>query len=281
MIVADTDGGEAVGGANRGITTQDLRARWNEAVRELATRGIAVTNPDNALEGALSIRYKKPMQAGTTAFAPPTPLFDMLGSRRQCAKFTTALLTLFATALPSKVPLPALRAPHLYFEVFIFSHSREHFRSPFPARTAPRALRSCLRRHRECREFDGSLVRNEVYVFLDVVWLARVLKPLLNHKDEESHNGSVKLGDTGDTCITLHDSLDIASWGRLKGEGILEPRLAQAMWPAGLSGYALPTLLSLVLAFLLGSDPTGELVVLLRLKTGRPARGGQVMDTFR
>ncbi|CAN0426745.1 unnamed protein product, partial [Scytosiphon promiscuus] len=74
-----------------------------------------------------------------------------------------------------------------------------------------------------------------MFVFLDVVWLARVLKPLLNHKDQESYNGSVKLGDTGDACITLRDPLDIALWNRLKGEGILEPRLAQAMWPAGLS----------------------------------------------
>lgn len=136
-------------------------------------------------------------------------------------------------------------------------------------------------RRRACREFDGSLVRHEMFVFLDVVWLARVLKPLLNHKDEESYNGSVKLGDTGDTCITLRDPLDIASWCRLKGEGILEPRLAQAMWPAGLSEYVLPTLLSLGLAFSLGNDPAGGLVVLLRLKSGRPARVGKVMDTFR
>ncbi|CAN0256450.1 unnamed protein product, partial [Scytosiphon promiscuus] len=103
---ADTDGGAAVGGVYHGITMEELRAKWNETVRELAKRGIAVTNPENALEGALSIR-----------------------------------------------------------------------------------------------EFDGSLVRHEMFIFLDVVWLARVLKPLLNHKDEESYNGSVKLGDTGDTCI--------------------------------------------------------------------------------
>lgn len=87
MIVrklADTDGGEAVelaeakGGAYHGITMKELRAKWNETVRELAKRDISVTNPENALEGALSIRYNKPMQAGTTVFASPTPLFDML-----------------------------------------------------------------------------------------------------------------------------------------------------------------------------------------------------------
>ncbi|CAN0303665.1 unnamed protein product [Ectocarpus sp. 6 AP-2014] len=53
------------------------------------------------------------------------------------------------------------------------------------------------------------------------------------------------------------------------------------MWPAGLSEYVLPTLLSLGLAFSLGNDPAGGLVVLLRLKSGRPARVGRVMDTFR
>ncbi|CAN0189484.1 unnamed protein product [Scytosiphon promiscuus] len=183
---ADTDGGETVGGVYHGITMEELRAKWNETVRELAKRGIAVTNPENALEGALSIR-----------------------------------------------------------------------------------------------EFDGSLVRHEMFVFLDVVWLARVLKPLLNHKDQESYNGSVKLGDTGDTCITLRDPLHIALWNRLKEEGILEPRLAQAMWPAGLSEYVLPTLLSPGLAFSLGDDPAGGLVVSLRLKSVRPARVGKVMDTFR
>lgn len=144
----------------------------------------------------------------------------------------------------------------------------------------PRVL-SMPPRHHAPREFDGSLVRHEMYVFLDVVWLARVLKPLLNHKAQESYNGSVKLGDTGDTCITLRNQVHIALWGRLKGEGILEPTLAQAMWPAGLSEYVLPTLVSLGLAFSLGNDPAGGLVVLLRLKSGRPARVGIVMDTFR
>lgn len=119
-----------------------------------------------------------------------------------------------------------------------------------------------------------------MFVFLDVHWLARVLKPLLNHK-EKSFDGSVKLGDAGETRITLRDPLEIVSWGRLKDEGILEPRLAQAMWPAGLSEYVLPTLLSLGLMFSLGNDPAAGLVVLLRLKSRRPARVGKVMDTFR
>lgn len=90
----------------------------------------------------------------------------------------------------------------------------------------------------------------------------------------------MKLGDTSDTQITLDDPGDIASWGRLKGEGILEPRLAKAMWPAGLSEYVLPTLGFLGLTFPLEKDPAGGLVVLLRLKPERPLRVGKVIDTF-
>lgn len=132
-----------------------------------------------------------------------------------------------------------------------------------------------------CRDFDGSLVRHDTFVFLDVVWLARILKPLLNHKDQQTFDGLAKLGDTGDACIiTLHDSSDIASWRRLKREGILEPRLAHAMWPAGLSNYVLPTLLSLGLTFPLENDPCGGLAVLLRLSSDRPARVGNVTDAF-
>ncbi|CAB1113826.1 unnamed protein product [Ectocarpus sp. CCAP 1310/34] len=72
-------------------------------------------------------------------------------------------------------------------------------------------------------------------VFLDFVWLARILKPFLNHKDQVTYDGLVRLGDTGDVRITLHDQSDIASLDRLKDEGVLEPRLANAIWPSGLS----------------------------------------------
>ncbi|CAM9482299.1 unnamed protein product, partial [Ectocarpus sp. 13 AM-2016] len=130
------------------------------------------------------------------------------------------------------------------------------------------------------REFNGSLVRHEKFVFLDVVWLARILKPLLNHKDQRTFDGLVKLGDTGDTRITLDDSSDIASWGRLKIEGVLEPRLAYAMWPDGLSEYVLPTLVSLGLTFPLEGDPDDGMVVLLRLEPNRPESVGEVIDTF-
>lgn len=59
----DTDEGEAVEmakskeGVYHKITVEELEAKWQETVRELAKRGITITNPEHALEGALSIRY--------------------------------------------------------------------------------------------------------------------------------------------------------------------------------------------------------------------------------
>ncbi|CAM9168233.1 unnamed protein product [Hapterophycus canaliculatus] len=139
-------------------------------------------------------------------------------------------------------------------------------------------------RHEEPRsmEFDGSLVRHGKFIFLDVVWLAKILKPLLNHKYMETFDGSIKLhvGDTSDTWITLEDAMDIASWQRLKSEGILEARLAHALWPTGLAEYVLPTLQLLDLAFPLAKDPAGSLVVLLRLNPERPVHVGKVIDKF-
>ncbi|CAM9526964.1 unnamed protein product [Ectocarpus sp. 4 AP-2014] len=170
----------------QGITVEELRAKWQETVLELEQKGLAISNAEHALEGALSIR-----------------------------------------------------------------------------------------------EIDGSLVRHDTFVFLDVVWLAKILKPLLNHKDEEVFDGSVKLGDAGDARTTLDAPSDIVSWHRLKREGILEPRLAQVIWPAGLSEYVLPTLASLDLTFPLENDPAEGLVVLLRLKPGRPKHVRYVVDTFR
>lgn len=61
--LADNPGGKAADaaepkqGAYGGITVEELSSKWKEAVRELATRGVAVTNEKSALEGALTIRY--------------------------------------------------------------------------------------------------------------------------------------------------------------------------------------------------------------------------------
>ena len=127
------------------------------------------------------------------------------------------------------------------------------------------------------REHEGSLVRHAAYVFLDVTWLAKILKPLLNHRDtEDSLRGSLSLGDTG---ITLSDD-DIAFWKRFKETGILKPQLARALWPDGLSDYVLPTLKSLSLAHQLDDDVSEGLVVLLRLGEERPPDVGRELDHF-
>ena len=129
------------------------------------------------------------------------------------------------------------------------------------------------------REYEGSLVRHETYVFLDVTWLAKILKPLLNHKDEEvPFSGSLSLGDTG---ITLDGVEDIASWTRFRQTGVLEPELAGVLWPGGLCDYVLPTLDRLGLTHPLNGHFAEGLVVLLRLGEERPARVGKELDEFR
>ncbi|CAM9271684.1 unnamed protein product, partial [Ectocarpus sp. 13 AM-2016] len=40
----------------QGITFEELKTKWQEIVDELRRNGITVTNMENALEGALSIR---------------------------------------------------------------------------------------------------------------------------------------------------------------------------------------------------------------------------------
>lgn len=122
------------------------------------------------------------------------------------------------------------------------------------------------------------MVRHEAYIFLDVTWLAKILKPLLNHRDTEDPFGGVSLGDTD---IRLDDNRHIASWKRLKEEGVLEPALARVLWPHGLSDYVLPTLEALGLTHPLDCDSAGGLVVLLRLGLDRPRSVGEELDDFR
>jgi len=132
---------------------------------------------------------------------------------------------------------------------------------------------------RACREHEGSLVRHEIYVFLDVTWLAKILKPLLNHRDTEDFDGSLSLGDTG---ITLEGDAHISSWSRFKENGILEMTLARVvLWPDGLSDYVLPTLESLGLAHPIDGDPAQRLGVLVRLGEERPPDVGEELDDFR
>eukprot|EP00903_Cladosiphon_okamuranus_P006370 g6237.t1 len=117
------------------------------------------------------------------------------------------------------------------------------------------------------REHQGSLVRHDIYVYLDVTWLANILKPLLNHKDKEDPFGRLSLDDTG---ILLKDEEHIVSWKRLKNNGILEPSLASVFWPDGLCDYVLPTLYSLGLIHPLDDNSAKGSVVLLRLGKERP-----------
>lgn len=121
-------------------------------------------------------------------------------------------------------------------------------------------------------------MRHETYVFLDVTWLAQILKPLLNHREDVNFGGSLSLGDTG---IVLEDEEHILSWKRLKEAAVLEPSLAKVLWPDGLSEYVLPTLDSLGLAHPLDGDPADGLVVPLRLGEERPDGAGKELDDFR
>ena len=129
------------------------------------------------------------------------------------------------------------------------------------------------------REHEGSVVRHDTYVFLDVTWLAKILKPLLNHRDDEDpFSGRLSLGDTG---ITLENEDQIACWSRLKEDGILKPALAKVLWPGGLCDYVLPTLDLLGLTHPLDGDVGDGLLVLLRLGEERPKDVGKELDDFR
>lgn len=115
------------------------------------------------------------------------------------------------------------------------------------------------------REFDGSLLRHHPYVFLDVTWLANILKPILDHKDKTREDGSIVLDDVGNSPITLKDPVHIESWKLLKEGGIFEPDLAPALWPRGLHEFVLPMLQSIGLTFPLSGKDSGKHVVLLRV----------------
>lgn len=164
-------------------------------------------------------------------------------------------------------------------------YSQSSLPSPFRVTRSPQSTRlsravTVLPRLIAHRESEGSLVRHENFVFLDVTWLVTIVKPLLNHKDTENRDGDVCLGEMGDSIVTLEKHEDIRSWNRLKREGVLEPELAVVIWPK-LSKYVLPTLACLGLTFPLEGDPAGGLVVLLRLPEERPDSVGEDLEEFR
>ena len=81
------NGGEPVrnahpeGGVYQGITVEELGAKWEEVVLELANRDVKVTNAGNALEGALSIRYCACCQE-TSMLAPAFRWYVVFLTRR-------------------------------------------------------------------------------------------------------------------------------------------------------------------------------------------------------
>lgn len=108
------------------------------------------------------------------------------------------------------------------------------------------------------------------FVVLDVQWLATVLKPLCSHKD-------MSLGEMNLGGITVKSGPKLE---RLVNDGILEPKLAEEMWPKTWK-YLLRTLCSAGLAFPRPDDKEGGLVVLLRLDERRPDDVGEIIDDFR
>lgn len=112
-----------------------------------------------------------------------------------------------------------------------------------------------------------------------MTWLAQILKPLLNHRDDEDPlSGDISLGDTD---IVLDNEELVSSWNRFKKSGVLELALARVLWPHGLIDYVLPTLESLGMTHPLNGDRANGLVVLLRLSEERPPDVGLDLDDFR
>lgn len=130
------------------------------------------------------------------------------------------------------------------------------------------------------REYDGSLLRHESYVFLDAQRLANMLKPVVLHNDRHTRDGNISLGKMGEREVVLSTPQHKASWKRLKSDGILEPELARKLWTNDLSAYVLSTLKSIGLTFPLPDDDRDGLVVPLRLPMNRPKDVGDIIERF-
>lgn len=124
-------------------------------------------------------------------------------------------------------------------------------------------------------------MRHGSYVFLDVTWLAAILKPVLNHKEKQLRDGTISLDIAQGRSILLSTREHKRLWRRLESEGILHPELARLLWPHDLSEYVLPTLRSIGLAFSLSDDEHDELVVMLRLPEERPSTIEEDLQNFR
>lgn len=130
------------------------------------------------------------------------------------------------------------------------------------------------------REYEGRILRQDSQVFLDVVWLTMILKPVLNHKVTEIL-GEVRMDLGQGRSIVLSTRTEIEAWRRLKRDGILNTELAQALWPGQLWKYALQTLQALDLAFPLSNGDGSDFVIMLQLREEHPDIVDQALDDFR
>lgn len=122
-------------------------------------------------------------------------------------------------------------------------------------------------------------MRQGSFVFLNVGRLAKLLKPLFNHKLEEG-KWNIVVDMEGEEHLVLSTAHEKNSWRRLREQGILDIELARALWPNGLSDVVLPIIKRMDLAFPLGSDDS-ELVVLQQLPESRPENVTKSLNHFR
>ncbi|CAN0353599.1 unnamed protein product [Pylaiella littoralis] len=122
------------------------------------------------------------------------------------------------------------------------------------------------------RASEGGLVVYGSFVFLDVDWLAEVLKPLFSHKpivsDSRRTLGGREIGSS-------------TSLQRFERDGILEPAFAEELWGKETAPHVLETLESAGLTFPRPGDKRDGLVVLLRQPCTRPVHVGDKLEGFR
>lgn len=133
--------------------------------------------------------------------------------------------------------------------------------------------------HASHGEYEDRVLRQESFVFLNVVCLAKILKPLFSHKFKED-NGDIIVDMDGERPIVLSTGDQKNSWRRLREKGILDLELANILWPNGLSDVVLPIVKKMDLEFPLGTDDT-KLVVMQRLPCWHPKDVENTLYRFR
>ncbi|CAN0072339.1 unnamed protein product, partial [Pylaiella littoralis] len=122
------------------------------------------------------------------------------------------------------------------------------------------------------RASEGGLVVYGSFVFLDVDWLAEVLKPLFSHKPLVSDSRRTLGGREVRNSTSLR---------RFEREGILEPAFAEELWGKEAAPHVLETLESAGLTFPRPGDKRDGLVVLLRQPRARPVHVSDKLEGFR